>query len=117
MPVPASPGTSPSSSGRPPIPDAFAYLNTLLDTDFIGSTNLGGFSATAIDENLRQAARVPQVQARGRAYGELDTRLARTDAPLAAIDVLNEVTFVSARVDPRCVVLRPALDLAAVCLK
>jgi hypothetical protein len=54
---------------------------------------------------------------RQRAYGELDAQLARVEAPFAAIDVLNEATFVSSRVDPRCIVLRPALDLTAVCLK
>ena len=26
----------------PPIPDPYAYLNALLDTDFVGGTNLGG---------------------------------------------------------------------------
>ena len=101
----------------PPIPDPYAYLNALLDTDFIGGTNLGGFSSAALDGNLRQAARLPQARARERAYGEIDTRLARVDAPFAAIDVLNEVTFVSSRVDRRCIVLRPALDLTTVCLK
>jgi ABC-type transport system substrate-binding protein len=101
----------------PPIPDPWAFLNALLDTDFIGGSNLGGFSSAAIDANLRNAARTPQASSRQRAYGQLDPRLARVDAPLAALEVLNEVTFVSSRVDPRCIVLRPALDLAAVCLK
>ena len=36
-------------------------------------------------------------------------------APLATVDVLNEPTLISRRVG--CVVLRPALDLTAVCLK
>jgi len=101
----------------PPIPDPYAYLNALLETDFVGGTNLGGYSSAALDATLRQAARLPQARARQRAYGEIDARLARVDAPFAAIDVLNEVTFVSNRVDPRCVVLRPTLDLTAVCLK
>lgn len=101
----------------PPIPDPYAYLNALLDTEFIGGTNLGGFGSAATDASLRQAGRLRQGQARQRTYGEMDAGLARTDAPFAAIDVLNEVTFVSSRVDPRCVVLRPALDLTAVCLK
>ena len=52
---------------------------------------------------------------RNRSYGALDARLARDSAPLAAINVLNEATFVSERVG--CKVLRPALDLTAVCLK
>ena len=99
----------------PPIPDPFAYLNALLDTDFIGSTNISGFSSTAVDANLRQSARFTQAAARARSYGELDIRLARDAAPFAALDVLNEVTLVSSRVG--CIVLRPALDLTAVCLK
>ena len=101
----------------PPIPDPYAYLNALLDTAFIGGTNLGGFASTATDASLLRAGRLPQGAARQRAYGELDASVASVDAPLAAIDVLNEVTFVSSRVDPDCVVLRPALDLTAVCLK
>ena len=101
----------------PPIPDPWAFLNALLDTEFIGGSNLGGFSSSAIDASLYDAARMPQSLTRQRAYGQLDTRLARVDAPFAAIDVLNEVTLVSKRVDARCIVLRPALDLTAVCLK
>ena len=58
---------------------------------------------------------MPQSRDRDRAYGALDVRLARDAAPLAALDVLSEVTLVSARVG--CIVLRPVLDLTAVCLK
>ena len=60
---------------------------------------------------------MPQARARQLAYGSLDIQLARDAAPLAALSVLNEATFVSSRVDPRCIILRPALDLTAVCLK
>ena len=98
----------------PPIADPFAYLNALLDTDFIGGTNLGGFSSSGVDADMRRAARLTQSRERERAYGELDVRIARDAAPLAAVDVLNEVTLVSARVG--CIVLRPALDLTAACL-
>ena len=101
----------------PPIPDPSAFLNALLDTDFVGGTNLGGFTSAGVDADVRGAARLPQARARQRAYGEIDARLARAEAPFASIDVFNEVTFVSSRVDPRCIVLRPALDLATVCLK
>jgi len=58
---------------------------------------------------------VPQARQRQLAYGSLDVRLARDAAPLAALGVLNEPTFVSERVG--CIVLRPALVLTAVCLK
>jgi hypothetical protein len=36
---------------------------------------------------------------------------------MVAISYLNEATFVSKRVDRRCIVLRPTLVLNAVCLK
>jgi hypothetical protein len=36
---------------------------------------------------------------------------------MVAISYVNEPTLVSNRVDPRCIVRRPALDLTAVCLK
>ena len=101
----------------PNLPDPQAYLNFLLDTHHIGGTNVAGFTSGAYDSALRRAARVPQARQRALAYGALDVRLARDAAPLAALSVLNEPTFISERVDPRCVVLRPALVLTAVCLK
>jgi hypothetical protein len=39
----------------------------------------------------------------------------REDAPVAPLGVINEATLVSDRVG--CMVLRPALDLTAVCLR
>ncbi len=95
--------------------DPYAYLNALLDRQFIGGTNLARFESGDYDRLMRQAALVPEAGDRGRAYGALDVRLARGAAPLAALDVLSEVTLVSSRVG--CIVLRPALDLTAVCLK
>jgi hypothetical protein len=53
---------------------------------------------------------------RYRAYGNLDLDLAREAAPMIAYGSDNAVTFVSNRLDPRCRILRPQLDLAAVCL-
>ena len=99
----------------PPIPDPFAYLNTLLDTRFIGGTNFVNFASTEFDDALRGAARLPQGRQRERTYGELDVQITRDAAPLAPLDVLNEVTFVSQRT--HCVIRRPALDLTAVCLE
>ena len=95
--------------------DPFAYVNAMLDRQFIGGTNLARFESSGYDSELRQVARVASAGDRNRAYGTLDVRLARDAAPLAALDVLNEATLVSARVG--CIVLRPALDLTAVCLK
>lgn len=97
--------------------DPYAYLNTLLDRQFIGGSNLARFASNDYDRLLRRVARVPQAAERERAYGALDVRLARGAAPLAALDVLSEATLVSSRVDRRCIVLRPVLDLTAVCLK
>ena len=56
-----------------------------------------------------------QGSARYRAYGQLDVELARGAAPLIPIEFLQEPTAVSKRVG--CIVLRPALDLTAACLK
>jgi peptide/nickel transport system substrate-binding protein len=99
----------------PNLPDPQAYLNLLLDTHHIGGTNVAGFSSAAYDRALQRAARVPLARQRQSAYGSLDVQVARDAAPLAALTVLNEPTFVSARVG--CIVLRPALVLTAVCLK
>jgi ABC-type oligopeptide transport system substrate-binding subunit len=95
--------------------DPFAYINQLLDRRFVGATNFARFSSEAYDEPLQRAARLPEGAGRNSAYAALDVRLARDAAPLAAVDVLNEPTFVSKRVG--CMVLRPVLDLTAVCLK
>jgi peptide/nickel transport system substrate-binding protein len=95
--------------------DPFAYINLLFDRRFIGSTNFIRFGSSTYDQQMRKASRLPQARDRSSAYGALDVRLARDPAPLAAVDVLNEPTLVSKRVG--CVVLRPVLDLTAVCLK
>jgi ABC-type oligopeptide transport system substrate-binding subunit len=95
--------------------DPFAYINLLLDRRFLGATNFTRFASAAYDQRMRHAARLPQGRNRNDAYAALDVQLARDAAPLAAVDVLNEPTLVSKRVG--CVVLRPVLDLTAVCLK
>ena len=64
---------------------------------------------------MQQAARLLDPKKRLRAYGELDADLARDAAPVAALTIANEATFVSERVG--CITLRPVLDLATVCLK
>jgi peptide/nickel transport system substrate-binding protein len=95
--------------------DPFAYINLLLDRRYLGASNFTRFASSAYDRQMRRAARLPQGVDRNSAYAALDVRLARDAAPLAAIDVLNEPTLVSKRVG--CIVLRPVLDLTAVCLK
>ena len=95
--------------------DPYAYINLLLDRQYIGGTNFTRFASIGYDRQMRGAARLPQASDRNKAYGALDVRLARDPAPLAAVDFLNEPTLVSKRVG--CIVLRPVLDLTAVCLK
>ena len=98
----------------PNLPDPHAFINLLLDTRFIGGTNLSHFESRRYDAAMRSASRLPQARDRYRAYAALDARLAREAAPLAALSSLNEWTLVSKRVG--CMVLRPVLDLTAVCL-
>lgn len=99
----------------PNIPDPHAYLNQLLETQLLDGETLTHFRSSTVSRELRQAARTLQTQDRGRAYARLDALLAREHAPLAALNVINEVTFLSDRVG--CLVLRPVLDLAVACLK
>jgi peptide/nickel transport system substrate-binding protein len=100
---------------QPSYVDPYAYLNQLLDARYIGGTNFTHFDSRAYDRRMRNTARLLQSSDRGEAYGALDVRIARDAAPLAAVDFLKEPTLVSKRVG--CVVLRPVLDLTAVCLK
>ena len=94
--------------------DPFTYINFLLDGRYIGSTNSGRFNSPAYNGRMRSAARL-QGAARYRAYGRLDVELSRDAAPRVPVFVQNAATLVSRRVG--CVVLRPNLDLTAVCLK
>lgn len=94
--------------------DPYSFVNLLLDGRFIGAGNVSHVDSPKYNRLMRQAARL-EGRARDRAYGRLDVQLARDVAPLVAISNTNELTLVSKRVG--CVVLRPALDLTAVCLK
>ena len=95
--------------------DPYEYLNVLFDPSSIGAAKLS-FNSRNYNRLLRQAAR-KHGAARYREYAELDIKLARDAAPLVPLYYLKEPTFVSKRVDPRCIVLRPFLDLTTVCLK
>ena len=99
----------------PNIPEPHAYLNQLLENQFLDGRTLTGFRSRIASRELRRAARTLQAQERARAYADLDAFLARTEAPLAALNVITEITLVSDRVG--CIVLRPVLDLAVACLK
>jgi peptide/nickel transport system substrate-binding protein len=94
--------------------DPFAYLNFFFDSRFIGFSNNARLKSASYDRLLRRAAGLQGV-ARARAYGALDVQIARDAAPIAATAFLNEPTLVSDRVG--CIVLRPELDLTAVCLE
>ncbi len=96
--------------------DPFSYLNSLLDGQFVSANNWSHFNSERYNRRLRWTARL-QGAARYREYGKLDVELAREAAPMVAISFLNEPTLVSKHVDRRCIVLRPTLDLTAVCLK
>nr|MBA3375718.1 hypothetical protein [Actinomycetota bacterium] len=95
--------------------DPYTYVNSLLDSQFIGGgANIGRFASPRYDRLMRRAARL-QGAARYRSYGQLDVQLARDAAPTAPVAFFTEPTLVSARLG--CLVLRPALDLTAACLK
>jgi oligopeptide transport system substrate-binding protein len=102
---------------QPSYVDPYAYINQLLGARYIGGTNFTRFASPDYDQQMQQTARLLQGRDRDRAYGALDVRLAREAAPVAAVDFLKEVTLVSERVPLGCVVLRPVLDLTAVCLR
>jgi ABC-type transport system substrate-binding protein len=98
---------------QPSYVDPYAYLNQLLDGRYAGGTNFTRFNSSPYNQQMRRTAL--QVGGRNGAYGALDVRLAGDAAPVAALDILKEPTLVSPRVG--CIVLRPVLDLTAVCLK
>jgi len=98
----------------PDFVDPFQFINELFDPQFTLTGNVGRFDSATYNPLMRRAARLRGPE-RYRAYGELDVRLAGEGAPSAPISFFNEPTLVSKRVG--CIVLRPALDLTAVCLK
>ena len=76
--------------------------------------NWGRFDSSEYNRLLRHAASLTG-QARYAAYGALDLKLARDAAPMIAVSISNTPTLVSQRVG--CTVLRPQLDLTAMCLR
>ena len=94
--------------------DPYAFLNIFYESRFIGRTNWSHFRSATWDRRLRAAAAL-RGQARLRAYGRLDVELARHVSGIASMAYIREPTFVSRRVG--CILLRPAIDLAAACLK
>ncbi len=99
----------------PNIPDAHAYLNLLLESQLFGGESLPRLHSRLASAELDRAVKLPQGNARNRAYAAVDATLARDVAPVAPLNVVHEATLVSDRVG--CIVLRPVLDLAVACLK
>lgn len=96
--------------------DPYSFVNLQFDARWIGGSNVSRFNSSTYNRLMRQASRL-RGRARDRAYARLDLRVARDAAPMVVFSNPNQLTLVSRRVDPRCVVLRPTLDLTAVCLK
>ena len=97
--------------------DPYTYINALLDgrsLKAVGNFNYAHFDSPQYNRLMARAARL-QGNARLRAYGNLDVKLARDAAPLVAYAFAKDPTLVSKRVG--CRVLRFGLDLAAACLK
>lgn len=100
---------------RPWVPDfadPFSVLNINFDGRFVGDTNWARLDSPDVNRRLRRAASLSGA-ARYRAYAVLDARLARETAPMVAVEVLNDATFVSRRIG--CI--GRAFDLSAVCLR
>jgi peptide/nickel transport system substrate-binding protein len=99
--------------------DPSSFINFLLDGRRIAlanNTNTSYFNSPRFNRLIARASRLSG-PARYRAYAKLDRQLVRDAAPMVSFANLNAATLVSARVDPRCKILNPGLDLAAVCLK
>ena len=99
----------------PNISHAHSAMKMFLNGRLPGTQTLTRLESESYAQALSKAAGARSALARARAFGELDVSVARDVAPAAAINVMNEVTFVSDRVG--CVVRRPVLDLAVVCLR
>jgi peptide/nickel transport system substrate-binding protein len=99
------------------IPDP-SLLNFLFDGRTIGKPGFGNwsyFDSRKYNRLLDAASRLPPGPERYRVYGKLDVDIARNAAPAVAYAYDNVLTLVSRRTG--CVILKPYLDLAAVCLK
>ena len=108
----ASPTTSSSSAGSVATTTPGEFL--LLFDGRSGAQNYSRFNSPAYNRLLDVAGHLSG-PARYKAYGSLDVRLMRDEAPAIPYAVYNDWTFVSDRVG--CVVKNPSLDLTAVCLK
>jgi ABC-type transport system substrate-binding protein len=62
--------------------DPFSYVNVFFEGRFIGGSNAARFDSAKYNGLLRRAAAL-HGEARARAYGELDAKLARDAAPMS----------------------------------
>ena len=93
-------------------------LGFLFDGRIVGqpnSFNWSYFDSPTFNRKLDRAAKLPLGAERDRAYGRIDVELSRDAAPAIPYGVPSAFTLVSSRVG--CVVVNPALDFTAVCLK
>jgi ABC-type transport system substrate-binding protein len=93
------------------------YFMTLFDGRTIvppSTDNYARFNSPEYNRLIEQASLLRGTP-RYAAFGELDVRLARDEAPAIAYSNGNSWAFVSARTG--CVVMNPYFDLTAICLK
>ena len=112
--APGEPWDIALSPWAPDYLDPYAYVNFLLDGQYIGLSNDGRFNSAPYNARMRSAARLQGARAT-EPTGDSTYRSSRDAAPRIPVFVQNQATLVSRRVG--CVVLRPTLDLTAVCLK
>lgn len=93
--------------------DPYAFLNLYFENRFINRTHASSLGSPKYERRLRAASRL-RGKERLRAYGRLDADLVREVAPVIPLTYISEPTLVSKNVG--CILLRPALDLAAACL-
>ena len=104
---------------RPDYGDPYGIVEKLLDGRVIraiGNTNLSYYTDPAFSRAVDAAQRLHGA-ARIRAYEQLDVKVARRSAPLAAYANVNARVFLSRRVG--CVTYQPVfgLDIAGLCLR
>jgi peptide/nickel transport system substrate-binding protein len=103
--------------------DPYDWINILLDGTKIGpngNNNYAYYNNAEFNKQM-QAASLLVGDARGRAYQVLDKAIMVQDPPWAPNNYRNDRVLLSARVDPKCIVINEAVsngpDLAAACLK
>jgi len=102
-------------------PDPYDYINKLLSGETIQdvqNNNTAYFNNTKANALMNQAA-AKRGAARLKAYGNLDSQIMKTWAPIAGIDNRNDREFFSARVATKSIIQSPIyeIDLGKIALK